>query len=156
MKSCGVDILGMMKRLSREHFILASLAVVILGSFSLLSLLFYNYTPKIEIDFSVAKRNPTITEAQNYENNVKAIFRRYLIKRARLVDLTGQDLQTQWTTAVADAKKQLLGLTVSSDKAEKHLQLILSLKKISSFLAGKSLPDAMSIETLLIKLFNQI
>ena len=146
----------MMKRLSREHFILAGLAVVILGSFSLLSLLFYNYTPKIEIDFSVSKRNPTITEDQNYENNVKAIFRRYLIKRARLVDLTGQDLQTQWTTAVADAKKQLLGLNVSSNKAEKHLQLILSLEKISSFLAGKSLPDAISIETLLIKLFNQI
>lgn len=145
-----------MKRLTREHFILASLAVVILGSFSLLSLLFYSYTPKVEIDFSVSKRNPPITEDQNYENNVKAIFRRYLIKRARLVDLTGQNLQDQWTIAVSEAKKQLLGLNVSSDKTEKHLQLILSLEKISSFLAGKSLPDAISTETLLIKLFNQI
>ena len=146
----------MMKRLTREHFILASLAVVILGSFSLLSLLFYSYTPTVEIDFSVSKRNPAVTEDQNYENNVRAIFRRYLIKRARLVDLTGEDMQNQWATAVTEAKKQLLGLNVSSDKTGKHLELILSLEKISSFLAGKSLPDAMSIETLLIKLFNQI
>ena len=146
----------MMKRLSREHFILASLAVIILGSFSLLSLLFYNYAPKIEIDFSVSKRNPAITEDQNYENNIKATFRRYLIKRARLVDLTGEEMQNQWTVAVTEAKKQLLGINVSSAKAEKHLQLILSLEKIGSFLAGKSLPDAISSETLLIKLFNQI
>lgn len=145
-----------MIKLDKEHLTLLALAVVVLGSFTFLALLFYQYTPKVDIKLSLEKREPVVNEEGDgeYDRQIQAIFRRYLKKRTRLVEVAPDEAQKDWSVAVKEAKQELLELRVGSNSLEKHLQLILSLDKLSDYLAGKSLLDAISIEKKLIKLFN--
>ena len=101
-----------MKR-RREHF-LANLAVIILGSFSLLSLLF-TITSQNEIDFSVSKRNQLLPKIKITKTTSKR-FPPVSYQNAKLVEMTGEEMQNRWTATVAEAKKQLLGLNVSSTR----------------------------------------